>query len=75
MVDKFKIRLNILSIPEFIRKTGTIKGRVVLKQNNSVVDGKSFMGVMSLNLNKPIEMSIDSENSCVECMRFRKWIK
>ena len=74
MKDTFKIRLNILSLPEFIRKTGTVKGDVILRQDESIIDGKSFMGVISLNLNKPIEMSINSEDCCAVCARFRKWM-
>lgn len=35
---------------------------IIVKQNRYVVDGKSILGIFSLNLLEPIKVIIDSEN-------------
>lgn len=37
-------------------------GDIVVKQNRYVVDGKSILGIFSLNLLGPVKVIIDSKN-------------
>lgn len=37
-------------------------GDVFVKQNQYVVDGKSILGIFSLNLVNPVKVTMDSEN-------------
>ena len=37
-------------------------GDVLVKQNQYVVDGKSILGIFSLNLVEPVKVIMDSEN-------------
>lgn len=37
-------------------------GEIVIKQNRYVVDGKSLLGIFSLNLLEPVRVVIDSED-------------
>lgn len=72
--DIFKIKIDLLSVPDFIRRASTVKGQVILNQNNSLVDGKSLIGVMSLNLESTINLTINSDDNCIECSKFREWM-
>lgn len=74
MKDNFKIKIDLLSVPDFVRKANIVKGQVILSQNNSLVDGKSLIGVMSLNLESTINLTINSDDSCMECAKFREWM-
>lgn len=37
-------------------------GDILVKQNKYVVDGKSILGIFSLNLVEPVRVIMDSEN-------------
>ncbi len=37
-------------------------GGILVKQNQYVVDGKSILGIFSLNLVEPVKVIMDSEN-------------
>lgn len=55
----FKIDLkSIKSVKEFVNITNNFIGDVTLKSDRYVVDGKSIMGIFSLDLSKPIEVEI-----------------
>ena len=59
----FKVDLcSINGVKEFVNKTAAFVGDVTLTSGRYVVDGKSIMGIFSLDLSKPIEVVIDSEN-------------
>lgn len=45
----------------FVNLTSKINGDVTLYSGKYVVDGKSIMGIYSLDLTKPIKMEIDGE--------------
>lgn len=45
----------------FANLTHKISGDVTLYSDKYVVDGKSIMGIYSLDLTKPIKMEIDGE--------------
>lgn len=55
----FKIDLcSIKSVKDFVNVTNVFTGDVILKSDRYVVDGKSIMGIFSLDLSKPIEVEI-----------------
>ena len=55
----FKINLaTIGNVKDFVNVTNAFTGDVTLKSQKYVVDGKSIMGIFSLDLSKPIEVEI-----------------
>lgn len=49
---------------------------IIVKQNRYVVDGKSILGIFSLNLLEPVKVIIDSENDNVKIdfySNIQKW--
>lgn len=53
------VNLNkINDFKEFVNITARINGDVIVSSNNYTVDGKSIMGLMSLDLSKPIKIEI-----------------
>ena len=55
----FKINLqSISSVKDFVGFTNAFDGDVTLKSGRYIVDGKSIMGIFSLDLSKPIEVEI-----------------
>ena len=55
----FKIDLNsIKHVKEFVNIACSFTGDIILKSDRYVVDGKSIMGIFSLDLSKPIEVEI-----------------
>lgn len=47
---------NISKVKEFINISQDISSEVTLKSGRYVVDGKSILGVFSLDLSKPVEL-------------------
>ena len=47
----------IADVYDFVNEAGKVDGDVLLKRGNYVVDGKSVMGVFSLNLSQPVTIS------------------
>ena len=41
------------------------KGDIILSQGRSRVNGRSFLGICSLDLNKPIDITIETDNEGV----------
>ena len=63
----FKILLdNFTKIKKFIGVTSNIVESITLYSGDYVVDGKSILGIYSLDLTKPIEMVIDGINNYAE---------
>lgn len=60
----FKILLNTLKdANEFVNVCGSFEEEVDYKYNRYIIDGKSIMGVLSCNLNKPAEVEILTDSS------------
>ena len=65
----FKVDLcSINGVKEFVNKTAAFIGDVTLTSGRYVVDGKSIMGIFSLDLSKPIKVEIFSDD-CDELMK------
>ncbi len=58
-----KIKLNTVNdVKEFVRISESFKyDSIDVKQGRWIIDGKSIMGVFSLNLTKELDVNIDSE--------------
>lgn len=73
-----KIKLNTINdVKNFVNAcTNYYKGDVDVKQKRQIIDGKSIIGIFSLNLTEPLDVSIVTENSNTECDFYnfiRKW--
>lgn len=64
---KYKINLNELcKVKEFVAVTQNLVEPAILRSGEYAVDAKSILGVLSLDLSKPIELEIKfSENDSV----------
>lgn len=62
-----KINLNsITDINCFVKGIAYYEGDIVVTQGRHVVNGRSFLGLHSLNLVEPIEVIIHSDRTDVE---------
>lgn len=58
-----KIRLNDMKdVQKFVNKCGMFEDDVMLSSDRYVVDGKSLLGILSLDLSKPIDLEIDTDD-------------
>lgn len=56
---KYNINLNELSkVKEFVAVTQNLVEPVILRSGEYVVDAKSILGILSLDLSKPVELEI-----------------
>lgn len=71
---KTKIKLTTLSdISEFMKITTKINDDIDICKGRYIVDGKSVMGVFSLDMSDPVDLYIHSDDK--ELLElFRKWI-
>ena len=68
-MKSFKISLNdVTLVKEFVNLTGKIVGDVTLKSDRWVIDGKSIMGIFSLDLLQPIGVTIHTDD-CEEILK------
>jgi len=52
----------IEQVKKFVNTVSAYDGEVDLKSGRYIVDGKSIMGIFSLDLMSPIEMTVHSDN-------------
>jgi len=58
-----KIRLDtIKKVQDFIAFTSTVEPDVSIKSHRYIIDGKSIMGIFSLNLMEPITVILHSDD-------------
>lgn len=67
-VRKLKIKLNtITDVNCFVNSSVKYyEGNIDVKQGRQIVDGKSVLGIFSLNLMEPLEVSIETDNKDTE---------
>lgn len=63
MTEVFQIKIDIKDISDFVNTAQSISNDINLCQGNSVVSGKSVMGVMSLDLSEPIDLIVRDRES------------
>lgn len=63
-----KIKLNtITDVNCFVNSSEKFyEGNIDVKQGRQIIDGKSILGIFSLNLMEPLEVSIETENKDTE---------
>ena len=67
------IRLNSIGeVKEFNRIAATVPGDVDLHSGRYCVDAKSIMGIFSLDLSKPIDLAIHTEDNLNEILEALK---
>lgn len=70
---RLKIKLSTTDdIKEFLNETVKIKSDVDLIKGSRIIDAKSTIGVMTLDLSEPVEIVIHSENKDL-LEPFKKW--
>ena len=66
-MKSFKISLNdVTLVKEFVNLTGKIVGDVTLKSDRWAIDGKSIMGILSLDLRKELDCEIEASESQIK---------
>ena len=56
----FKVMLNSIDkVKQFVNVTPKVDGDVFLQSGRYIVDAKSIMGIFSIDLTKPLEMSFE----------------
>lgn len=68
-MKQFKIRLStIVDVRDFVNAVISFDGDVDLASGRYVVDGKSIMGIFSLDLLNPIDVTVRGESGVDELM-------
>ncbi len=68
-MKQFKIRLStIVDVRDFVNAVISFNGDVDLASGRYVVDGKSIMGIFSLDLLNPIDVTIHGDSGVDELM-------
>ncbi len=68
-MKKVKIMLStIVDVRDFVNAVVAYGGEIDLASGRYIVDGKSIMGIFSLDLLNPIEMTIHGEHGVEELM-------
>lgn len=70
-----KIKLNTqLDVIKFTQTASKCKGKVDCLEDNRNIDGKSILGVLSMDLNEPITVVFHDINEEAEFLKeFREW--
>jgi len=64
---------SINDVKEFVNAAVACPCEIYLISGRYIVDGKSIMGVFSLDLTSPIRMELQGENAAAELENFRKF--
>lgn len=60
---KTKVNLNLMKdIMAFLQDVKTLEGDIVATQGQAKIDCKSILGLLSLNLSKPIDVEYEGDN-------------
>ena len=61
-MNQIKVSLDIIeNISKFVNATSNVKEDIFVRSNACEANGKSIMGIYSLNLSKPITVRIDAK--------------
>ena len=74
-MEEIKIRLTTAEeVREFVRAARKCEFDVDISYGRAVVDGKSIMGIFSLDLDLPLELMADTEDKAAVEEAFREFI-
>ena len=58
--EMYKVMLNSIDkVKQFVNVTSKVDGDVFLQSGRYIIDAKSIMGIFSIDLTKPLEMSFE----------------
>lgn len=67
MSKKFSINLDTVElVKDFVTLTSRIDGDIVIKSDRWVINGKSIMGIFSLDLSKDLDCEIEASEEQVK---------
>lgn len=67
MSKKFSINLDTVElVKDFVTLTSRIDGDIVIKSDRWIINGKSIMGIFSLDLSKDLDCEIEASEKQVK---------
>ena len=73
IVKKMVLLDSIDKVKEFVKATNSFMHDVTVQHTPHIVDGKSIMGVLSLNLSSPVSIEFDEEDEELAEMSISKF--
>lgn len=73
MIKKTILLDNVRKVTNFVNETFKFKGDIIIKHDKYTVNGRSLLGLMSLDLSKPLTCEIEEREEQiwnVNCKRF-----
>lgn len=73
MIKKTILLDNVRKVTSFVNETFKFKGDIIVKHDKYTVNGRSLLGLMSLDLSKPLTCEIEEREEQiwnVNCKRF-----
>ncbi len=65
----FKTKLDFVGVKKFVNIAQDLSVAVTLYSGKYVVDGKSILGIFSLDLSKPVTVEIDGNDDYTELFK------
>ena len=70
MTKEFFVDLNSIDkVKSFVNDMSKVEGDVIVSSGQYIVDGKSIMGVFSLDFSKPLRVTYDGSDNA-QCQKF-----
>lgn len=70
MSKKFSIKLDTVElVKDFVTLTSRIDGDIAIKSHRWVINGKSIMGIFSLDLSKDLDCEIEASEEQVKIFK------
>lgn len=67
------VKLNVIDdLKNFLNETRSTEAEIDLIKGRYIIDAKSIMGLLSVDLSKPVELVIHSDDKSL-LERFKKW--
>lgn len=73
MIRKTILLDNVRKVSNFVNETFKFKGDIIVKHDKYIVNGRSLLGLMSLDLSKPLACEIEEREELiwnVNCKKF-----
>ena len=69
-MKEYKILIDTIDkVKAFCKKANEIDGDILVESGRYAVDGKSIMGIFSLNLSKPLTMKVVNDEADIDGIR------
>lgn len=73
MIKKTILLDDVRKVSSFVNETFKFKGDIIVKHDKYIVNGRSLLGLMSLDLSKPLTCEIEKREELiwnVNCKKF-----